>query len=115
MKIQFFDYSFAEKFELTISIEQTTIYFLLIFNRSNFDSRVTNEFATAAFRLGHTLIPDIIETFSTITGEARRTIELAETFGDGDILRETNFIDELFKGMTIQVKTNRGIQLRKKR
>ena len=33
----------------------------------NFDPRVTNEFAAAAFRIGHTLIPNVIRTFSTIT------------------------------------------------
>ena len=33
----------------------------------NFDSRITNAFAAAAFRVGHTLIPNVIKTFSTIT------------------------------------------------
>jgi len=70
--------------------------------RSDFDPRVTNAFQAAAFRVGHTLIPDVIKTFSAISGAARRTIDLQETFSDGDILRETNFVDELIKGMTIQ-------------
>ena len=70
--------------------------------RSDFDPRVTNAFQAAAFRVGHTLIPDVIKTFSAISGAARRTIDLQETFSDGDILRETNFADELIKGMTIQ-------------
>ena len=71
-------------------------------SRSDFDPRVTNAFQAAAFRVGHTLIPDVIKTFSAISGAARRTIDLQETFSDGDILRETNFVDELIKGMTIQ-------------
>jgi len=70
--------------------------------RSDFDPRVTNEFISAAFRVGHTLIPSVIQTFSAITGKARRTVELADVFADGDILRERNFLDELIKGLTIQ-------------
>ena len=31
------------------------------------DPRVSNEFAAAAFRVGHTLIPDILKTFNTVS------------------------------------------------
>ena len=78
-------------------------FFKLLSSRDDFDPRVTNEFATAAFRVGHTLIPEIIRTFTFITGQAQLTVQrLTQAFGDGDILRQPNFVDELFKGMTIQ-------------
>ena len=35
--------------------------------KDNIDPRVTNEFAAAAFRIGHTLIPDILKTFNTVS------------------------------------------------
>ena len=35
--------------------------------KENIDPRVTNEFAAAAFRIGHTLIPDILKTFNTVS------------------------------------------------
>ena len=73
-----------------------------LFHRSDFDPRVTNEFAAAAYRIGHTLIPDIIKTFGAISGKAKREIDLEEAFSQGEILQEKNFFDELIKGMTIQ-------------
>ena len=81
-----------------------TVYniFKLLSSRDDFDPRVTNEFAAAAFRVGHTLIPDIITTFTEITGKAQNHIRLTQAFGDGDILRQANFFDELLRGMTIQ-------------
>ena len=77
-------------------------FFKLLSSRDDFDPRVTNEFATAAFRVGHTLIPEIITTFINISREAKDRIQLAEVFSDGDILRRPNFFDEILRGMTIQ-------------
>ena len=81
-------------------------FFKLLSSRDDFDPRVTNEFATAAFRVGHTLIPEIITTFTKITRKAGRqagkVTPLADVFSDGDILRRPNFFDELLRGMTIQ-------------
>ena len=77
-------------------------FFKLLSSRDDFDPRVTNEFATAAFRVGHTLIPDLITTFSKISREALKRIPLAKVFSDADILRRPNFFDELLRGMTIQ-------------
>ena len=34
--------------------------------QDNFDSRLMNEFATAAFRVGHTLISGLMEMYSTV-------------------------------------------------
>ena len=80
-------------------------FFKLLSSRDDFDPRVTNEFATAAFRVGHTLIPEIITTFTKITRKAQnptRILPLAKAFSDADILRKPNFFDELLRGMTIQ-------------
>merc|ERR1719244_1936159 len=33
---------------------------------TSFDPRITNEFATAAFRFGHSFIPDIINVYNTV-------------------------------------------------
>ena len=81
-----------------------TIYnfYKLLSSRDDFDPRVTNEFATAAFRVGHTLIPELITTFNNITREAQNRIPLAKVFSNADILRQPNFFDEILRGMTIQ-------------
>ena len=71
---------------------------ILIF-RSDFDPRVTNEFAAGGFRVGHTLIPDVLKTFNAITSRAKREIDVEDAFADSDILREPGFVDELVKGM----------------
>ena len=73
---------------------------VLIF-RSDFDPRVTNEFAAGGFRVGHTLIPDVLKTFNAITSRAKREIDVEDAFADSDILREPGFVDELVKGMII--------------
>ena len=73
---------------------------ILIF-RSDFDPRVTNEFAAGGFRVGHTLIPDVLKTFNAITSRAKREIDVEDAFADSDILREPGFVDELVKGMII--------------
>ena len=79
----------------------------LLSSRDDFDPRVTNEFATAAFRVGHTLIPEIITTFTKITRKALKPVpvnctRLADVFFDADFLRQPNFFDEILRGMTIQ-------------
>ena len=82
-------------------------FFKLLSSRDDFDPRVTNEFATAVFRVGHTLIPEIITTFTKITRKALKPVplnrtRLADVFSDGDFLRQPNFFDEVLRGMTIQ-------------
>ena len=88
---------------ISLSYHFTIYNFLkLLSSRDDFDPRVTNEFATAAFRVGHTLIPELITTFSKISREALKLTPLAKVFSDADILRRPNFFDELLRGMTIQ-------------
>ena len=85
-------------------IYHCTVYkfFYLLSLRDDFDPRVTNEFATAAFRVGHTLIPEIITTFTKITRKAKLPLTpLADVFSDADFLRQPNFFDEILRGMII--------------
>ena len=70
--------------------------------RSDFDPRVTTAFAGAAFRVGHTLIPDVIRTMSAITSQARQVLDLQDVFSDGDVIRRANAVDEIIKGLTLQ-------------
>ena len=43
--------------------------------QSNFDSRLMNEFATAAYRVGHTLIPGLINMYSTVKNRLQVSLE----------------------------------------
>ncbi len=57
--------------------------------RSDFDPRITNEFATAAFRVGHTLIPNLIHQL-TRSGSGGRNL-LRDMFFNIDVLRCDHF------------------------
>ena len=59
--------------------------------RNDFDPRITNAFASAAFRIGHTLIPGMIQAFAR-TGAQIRRMELREAFGNMDVLKQRNMI-----------------------
>ena len=45
--------------------------------QSNFDSRLMNEFATAAYRVGHTLIPGLINMYSTVKNKLQVSLQFA--------------------------------------
>jgi peroxidase len=61
-------------------------------------ARITNEFATAAFRVGHTLIPNVIHTLSRGGGGGRNL--LRDMFFNIDTLRSRGGIDNLIRGVT---------------
>ena len=54
----------------------------------SFDPRVTNEFAAAAFRIGHTMVPDVIRLFNANTRRAREEMNLSQFFNNPSIVRD---------------------------
>jgi len=66
----------------------------------NFDPRINNEFATAAFRFGHSMIP---KTFtSSSKGRSERTLNLREIFFKPKVMSTPGFLDGMLRGMTEQ-------------
>ena len=69
--------------------KQTWIAYQIIFPfslyRDDFDPRVTNEFSSAAFRIGHTMIPDVIRLFNK--KYINRQVDLSDVFNNPSIPR----------------------------
>ena len=63
---------------------------------------ITSYLYASHCRIGHTLIPSVIQTFNAVTRQAKEVLDLQDVFSDGDILRRTNAADEIIKGLTIQ-------------
>merc|ERR1712066_236323 len=66
----------------------------------SFDPRINNEFAAAAFRFGHSMIP---ATFSSVSkGRSETSLNMRELFFKPASLRNPAFLDGLVRGMTEQ-------------
>ena len=66
--------------------------------RDDFDPRITNEFASAAFRIGHTMIPSLLRAISA--SNRFSDTPLGDLFFDVDGLTRNNGIEDLVRGMT---------------
>ena len=64
------------------------------------DPRITNEFAAAALRFGHSLIPSFIRTNNRIGREVNPAFSLRDSFFKPELLRLPGMIDGLVSGLT---------------
>ena len=67
---------------------------------SSIDPRITNEFSTAAFRFGHSLIPGIINVYNKAGSQLDRSFQLKDVFNKPQILRSSGMVDGLVTGLT---------------
>jgi peroxidase len=67
---------------------------------SNMDPRITNEFAAAAFRFGHTMVKSTLGQTSD-GGRARISIDLKRSFNSaGNNIQQPDFIENTLRGAT---------------
>lgn len=64
--------------------------------KPNVNPGITNEFSTAAFRVGHTLVGDDVEFLDDQGNEIRPALELSEAFFNPNVLKQTG-IDPVLK------------------
>ena len=71
---------------------------------ADIDPRITNAFATAAFRFGHSLIPENIRlVHKNEDGHLKhQKIPLKDAFMDMDLLSKTGGVDALLRGMLVE-------------
>jgi len=67
---------------------------------NSFDPRINNEFAAAAFRFGHSMIPATFTSKSK--GRSETSLNMRELFFKPASLRDPSFLDSLVRGMTEQ-------------
>lgn len=64
------------------------------------DPRITNEFAAAAFRFGHTLIPGFFRVLAQIGNRINPNLDLQDTFFKPELLRLPGLYEGLIAGLT---------------
>jgi len=64
--------------------------------KANVNPSISNEFSTAAFRIGHSMLADDVEFLDNDGNETREEISLAEAFNNPAVLVETG-VDPLLK------------------
>ena len=64
------------------------------------DPRITNEFSTAAFRFGHSLIPRLINVYTKVGRQVNRSFKLKDAFNNPEMLRSPGMVDGLVVGLT---------------
>lgn len=65
--------------------------------RDDFDPRITNEFASTAFRVSHSMIPEWVNLYSS-DGQKSSSIRLREVFQNVDLIH-TGSLDDLIRGL----------------
>ena len=76
--------------------------------RTDIDPRITNEFATAGFRMGHSFIPSFIR-LRNANGRKLPTLNWRDIFFEaGNILPKLDMINSLTRGMLYQ-SSNSGV------
>jgi len=66
----------------------------------NFDPRINNEFASAAFRFGHSLVPKTFLAIDKDRAKLPRVLNMKEVFFQPKRLKAPGFFDGLIRGMT---------------
>ena len=67
---------------------------------NSFDPRINNEFAGAAFRFGHSMVPDQFRSVSR--GRSETVLQMSQQFFSPATLKQTGFLDGLVRGMSEQ-------------
>jgi len=67
---------------------------------NSFDPRINNEFAGAAFRFGHSMVPHQFSSLSR--GRSETVLQMSQQFFSPATLKQTGFLDGLVRGMAEQ-------------